>query len=88
MLHRYAGKNFLRKQRSIFKKYNVSIFPVKSITSTTASHRIPALIEQPNMKVQIIPALQDNYMYLVRIRPFTFHFYNTQDLYILVSTLQ
>ncbi|XP_076664199.1 transmembrane protein 104 isoform X2 [Andrena cerasifolii] len=38
---------------------------VKSITSTTASHRIPALIEQPNMKVQIIPALQDNYMYLI-----------------------
>ena len=40
-------------------------FKVKSITSTTASHRIPALIEQPNMKVQIIPALQDNYMYLI-----------------------
>ncbi|XP_031836961.1 hydroxyacylglutathione hydrolase, mitochondrial isoform X1 [Nomia melanderi] len=30
-----------------------------------ASHRRATLIQHPNMKVQILPALQDNYMYLI-----------------------
>ncbi|XP_034174426.1 transmembrane protein 104 homolog isoform X2 [Osmia lignaria lignaria] len=30
-----------------------------------ATHSLSTLIKQPNMKVQILPALQDNYMYLI-----------------------
>ncbi|XP_076169568.1 hydroxyacylglutathione hydrolase, mitochondrial-like isoform X2 [Ptiloglossa arizonensis] len=42
-------------------------FLAKSISTNNfgTPHRISAIITQPNMKVQILPALQDNYMYLI-----------------------
>ncbi|XP_046815680.1 hydroxyacylglutathione hydrolase, mitochondrial isoform X1 [Vespa crabro] len=39
-------------------------FRARSIT-TNGFHSTTLLIEQPDMKVQILPALQDNYMYLI-----------------------
>ncbi|XP_076658091.1 hydroxyacylglutathione hydrolase, mitochondrial-like isoform X1 [Halictus rubicundus] len=42
-------------------------FRAKTISTfgSSASHRLSALIQQSNMKVQILPALEDNYMYLI-----------------------
>lgn len=36
------------------------------------SHSLSATVQHPNMKVQILPALQDNYMYLVRFTANTY----------------
>lgn len=40
---------------------------VKSISSNGFGrfHSLGTTVDHPNMKVQILPALQDNYMYLV-----------------------
>ncbi|XP_053971698.1 hydroxyacylglutathione hydrolase, mitochondrial isoform X2 [Hylaeus anthracinus] len=38
---------------------------VKRISSSSIGATISTIVEQPNMKVQILPALQDNYMYLI-----------------------
>nr|XP_012214754.1 PREDICTED: hydroxyacylglutathione hydrolase, mitochondrial-like isoform X3 [Linepithema humile] len=45
----------------------VANIAAKSITSNgfSRSHSLSATVEHPNMKVQILPALQDNYMYLI-----------------------
>ncbi|XP_015433901.1 PREDICTED: hydroxyacylglutathione hydrolase, mitochondrial isoform X2 [Dufourea novaeangliae] len=42
-------------------------FKAKSISTNGfyGTHCVSAFIQQPNMKVQILPALQDNYMYLI-----------------------
>ncbi|XP_076629118.1 hydroxyacylglutathione hydrolase, mitochondrial-like isoform X2 [Colletes latitarsis] len=40
-------------------------FKAKSISTNNFGATISTIITQPNMKVQILPALQDNYMYLV-----------------------
>jgi hypothetical protein len=50
------------------------------LTATTllnvgfGTHSKTALVRQVNMKVRIIPALSDNYMYLVRLNGVLFDF--------------
>lgn len=45
------------------------LFSAKSISSNgfRGLHSLSTTVEHCNMKVQILPALQDNYMYLVSI---------------------
>ncbi|XP_043261796.1 hydroxyacylglutathione hydrolase, mitochondrial isoform X4 [Colletes gigas] len=40
-------------------------FKAKSISKNNFGATVSTIIMQPNMKVQILPALQDNYMYLI-----------------------
>ncbi|XP_024872981.1 hydroxyacylglutathione hydrolase, mitochondrial isoform X4 [Temnothorax curvispinosus] len=40
-------------------------FRAKSVSFNGRSHSLSATVDHSNMKVQILPALQDNYMYLI-----------------------
>nr|XP_033333596.1 hydroxyacylglutathione hydrolase, mitochondrial isoform X2 [Megalopta genalis] len=63
----FASFLLLSCYRSMLRRL-CSAFIFRATTARTlfsASHTLSALIQQPNMKVRILPALQDNYMYLI-----------------------